>query len=52
MLAVERLLRTPSQRRADLHQVLEFSGDRISSVGKAEPGMGKGLLAMPALANE
>jgi cytosine/adenosine deaminase-related metal-dependent hydrolase len=50
-ITVERLLRTPSQRRADLHQVLEFAGDRISSVGIAQPGQGKGLLAMPALAN-
>lgn len=50
-LSVERLLRTPSQRRADLHQVLGFTGDRISSVEKSDAGRGNGLLAMPALAN-
>lgn len=50
-LAVERLLRRPSQRRAEKHRVLEFSGGRISSLREAQPGLGKGLLAMPALAN-
>lgn len=50
-LSVERLLRTPSQRRAELHRTLEFSAGRISSVGQAGPGEGAGLLAMPALAN-
>ena len=50
-LAVERLLRTPAQRRADLHRRLSFENGRISSVEPGNSGDGKGLLAMPALAN-
>lgn len=50
-LTVERLLRVPSQRRAELHRALRFSGGRVSAVTPAEPGQGAGLLAMPALAN-
>lgn len=50
-LSVERLLSTPRQRRAELHQAMEFSGGRIASVANSTPERGKGLLAMPALAN-
>jgi cytosine/adenosine deaminase-related metal-dependent hydrolase len=50
-LAVERLLRSPSQRRADLNAVVDFAGDRIAQVRNEASAKGKGLLAMPALAN-
>jgi cytosine/adenosine deaminase-related metal-dependent hydrolase len=50
-IAVERLLRSPGQRRADLHQSIQISGSRISSVERVKAGNGKGLLALPALAN-
>lgn len=48
-IAVERLLRTPSQRRADRNKVVRVSGSRIASIGDAAAG--EGLLALPALAN-
>jgi cytosine/adenosine deaminase-related metal-dependent hydrolase len=50
-LTVERLLRTPAQRRAEMHLNLRFSEGRISTITPAKPGEGVGLLAMPALAN-
>jgi cytosine/adenosine deaminase-related metal-dependent hydrolase len=50
-LSVERLLRSPAQRRADSHVSVEISANRISSLKPAKPGDGAGLLAMPALAN-
>ena len=50
-LTVERLLRAPSQRRAELHRTLRFSDGRVSAVTPGKPGQGTGLLAMPALAN-
>jgi 5-methylthioadenosine/S-adenosylhomocysteine deaminase len=48
-LAVERLLRAPTQRRADRNKVLRFAGERIGSIEDSADA--KGLLALPALAN-
>src|SRR5437870_4016927 len=45
-LSVERLLARPTQRRAELHRALRFSGQRIAAVEKGIPGAGAGLLAM------
>lgn len=50
-LSVERLLRVPGARRAELHRRLSFSHDRITAVEPAQGDEGSGLLAMPALAN-
>src|ERR1041385_4482524 len=50
-LSIERLLAEPSQRRAELHRRIAFSGSRISAVSPGTPGEGAGLLAMPALTN-
>jgi cytosine/adenosine deaminase-related metal-dependent hydrolase len=50
-LNVERLLRAPGQRRAELHRTLSISEGRIAAVDEASSGEGKGLLAMPAPAN-
>src|SRR5258706_3796571 len=49
--AVERLLARPDERRAQRNRSVLFSGERISAVEAAPAGKGKGLLAMPALAN-
>lgn len=48
-LAVERLLRAPTQRRADRNKVVRIAKDRIASIEDSQAG--KGLLALPALAN-
>jgi 5-methylthioadenosine/S-adenosylhomocysteine deaminase len=48
-IAVERLLCAPSQRRADRNKLVRISESRIASVGGSDGG--KGLLALPALAN-
>lgn len=50
-LAVERLLRVPGARRAELHRRLSFSDDRITALEPAQGDEGSGLLAMPAPAN-
>jgi len=50
-LSVERLLRTPDVRRAELHRSVSISGGRISALEAAHRGEGAGLLAMPAPAN-
>jgi cytosine/adenosine deaminase-related metal-dependent hydrolase len=50
-LTVERLLRTPVQRRAEMHRTLRFTDGRVAAVEPAKAGAGAGLLAMPALAN-
>ena len=48
---VERLLRVPSQRRADSNSRISISGERIAKVEKAAGNGGAGLLALPAIAN-
>jgi cytosine/adenosine deaminase-related metal-dependent hydrolase len=48
---VERLLRIPSQRRADAHCRISIAGDRIGAVQQASSDEGAGLLALPAIAN-
>ncbi len=50
-LCVERLLRGPAERRAQSNSRIFIEGSRIGRVEPAGPGEGKGLLAMPALAN-
>jgi cytosine/adenosine deaminase-related metal-dependent hydrolase len=47
----ERLLRGAGQRRAELNAKISISGERIARVETAKGAAGKGLLAMPALAN-
>jgi 5-methylthioadenosine/S-adenosylhomocysteine deaminase len=48
---VERLLRTPSQRRADSACTISISGDRIHELRPGPSSEGAGLLALPAIAN-
>lgn len=48
-LAIERLLRKPSQRRADKNVSLEIVDARIAAIRPSKGGAG--LLALPALAN-
>ena len=50
-LNVERLLRGPTERRAQRNSKVVIDASRISRVEPAIAGEGKGLLAMPALAN-
>src|SRR5947209_13111710 len=50
-LNVERLLCAPQARRAQRNATIRIEGERIAAVETSEKSQGKGLIALPALAN-
>ena len=50
-IEVARLLRTPRKRRAERDVAVRIEGERVAALGAGTGAAGKGLMAMPALAN-